>query len=87
MEICSCGGMLRSYLVKEGKKYICDDCGKTWIDEGCRGLSRSGEKMKTFEFTYVLIGKGETEEKALDDALENFMQCIGEPTKTEEIGE
>lgn len=38
--------------------------------------------MKTFEFTYVLVGKGETEDEALADALEGFDQCQGEPTTT-----
>lgn len=38
--------------------------------------------MKTFEFTYVLVGKGETEDEALADALEAFNQCHGEPTTT-----
>lgn len=36
--------------------------------------------MKTYEFTYVLVGKGETEDEALADALEGFDQCQGEPT-------
>lgn len=35
--------------------------------------------MKTFEFTYVLVGKGETEDEALIDALEAFDQDPGEP--------
>jgi hypothetical protein len=35
--------------------------------------------MKTYEFTYVLVGKGETEDEALADALESFDQCQGEP--------
>jgi hypothetical protein len=40
--------------------------------------------MKVFEFTYVLVGKGETKEEALSDALECFMQSdLREPTKTQ----
>lgn len=38
--------------------------------------------MKTYEFTYVLVGKGETEDEALADALEGFDQYPGEPTET-----
>lgn len=38
--------------------------------------------MKTYEFTYVLVGKGETEDEALADALECFEQSMGEPTAT-----
>lgn len=34
--------------------------------------------MKTYEFTYVLVGKGETEDEALSDALEGFDQCQGD---------
>ena len=37
---------------------------------------------KTYEFTYVLVGKGETEDEALADALESFDQYPGEPTTT-----
>lgn len=35
--------------------------------------------MKTYEFTYVLVGSGDTEDEALANALENFDQCPGEP--------
>lgn len=38
--------------------------------------------MKTFEFTYVLVGTGETKDEALADALEGFDQFPGEPTST-----
>ena len=35
--------------------------------------------MKTYEFTYVLVGSGESEAEALAEALEAFMQDMGEP--------
>ena len=35
--------------------------------------------MKTYEFTYVICGQGESEEEALDAALENFLQDFGSP--------
>ena len=40
--------------------------------------------MKTFIFTYILVGKGETESDALDDALGAFVCDPGEPTEVEE---
>lgn len=43
--------------------------------------------MKTYEFTYILIGKGETEEEALADALDAFGQDLGLPTTSECIEE
>lgn len=38
--------------------------------------------MKTYEFTYMLIGTGSNEEEALGDALDSFMQDPGEPSRT-----
>ena len=39
--------------------------------------------MKTYQFTYILVGKGETEDEALADALECFEQDIGDPFDTQ----
>lgn len=41
--------------------------------------------MKTFEFTYIFQGKGETEEEALQDALDTFVPAPGDPSETKEI--
>lgn len=39
--------------------------------------------MKTYQFTYMLVGTGETEDEALADALECFEQYFGDPFDTQ----
>ena len=41
--------------------------------------------MDTYEFTVTLVGKGETESDAWNDAVEAFNQDPGEPSVTVEI--
>jgi hypothetical protein len=38
---------------------------------------------KKYIFTYMIAGEGDTEEEALEDALEAFLQDIGPPIETE----
>lgn len=38
--------------------------------------------MKVYEFTYILVGIGDTEEDALADALDYFNQDPGVPSST-----
>lgn len=37
--------------------------------------------MKTYEFTIKLVGKGEDEADAWEDAIECFQNGIGDPTE------
>ena len=41
--------------------------------------------MKTYHFTIVLQGSGDSPEEAWADAVEAFMQDPGEPHETEEV--